>query len=181
MPVVETAVGRLGAAICWENYMPLYRTALYSKGVQIWCAPTVDSRERWAATMQHVALEGRCFVVSANQYTTRVDYPADYDTGYGNDPATVLIGGGSCIVDPHGAFLAGPDRSGETILLAEIDLGEIVRGAYDFDAVGHYARPDVFRPTVDERPKPPVVIAPLDEWRVGTPGDGAVSLDSWCS
>jgi len=163
MPVVATEVGRLGAAICWENYMPLYRTALYAKGVQVWCAPTVDSRERWAATMQHIALEGRCFVVSANQYSTRSDYPADYDTGYGDDPATVMIGGGSCIIDPHGAFLAGPHRDGETILYAEIDLGEIVRGTYDFDAVGHYARPDVFRLTVDERPKPPVVNEPIGD------------------
>jgi len=163
MPVVATDVGRLGAAICWENYMPLYRTALYAKGVQVWCAPTVDSRERWAATMQHIALEGRCFVVSANQYSARSDYPADYHTGYGDDPATVMIGGGSCIIDPHGTFLAGPHRDGETILYAEIDLGEIIRGTYDFDTVGHYARPDVFRLTVDERPKPPVVNEPIDD------------------
>ena len=163
MPVIGTNVGRLGAAICWENYMPLYRTGLYSKGVQVWCAPTVDSRERWAATMQHIAVEGRCFVVSANQYTTRSDFPTDYDTGYGDDPATVMIGGGSCIIDPHGTFLAGPDRDGETILFSEIDLGEIIRGTYDFDAVGHYARPDVFRLTVDERSKPPVVSEPIGE------------------
>ncbi|NQV05808.1 nitrilase [bacterium] len=163
MPVVQTPVGRLGTAICWENYMPMYRTALYSKGVQVWCAPTVDSRERWASTMQHIALEGRCFVISANQYSVRADYPADYDTAYGDDPSTVLIGGGSCIVDPHGDFLAGPDRDGESILTAEIDLAEITRGAYDFDAVGHYARPDVFRLTVDERPKPPVVEGPIGD------------------
>ena len=162
MPVVETGVGRIGAAICWENYMPLYRTAMYAKGVQIWCAPTVDDRPRWASSMQHIALEGRTFVLSANQYATRRDYPPDYDTVYGNDPETVLIGGGSCIVDPHGRFLAEPDRSGETILTAELDLSEITRGTFDFDPIGHYARPDVFQLTVDEREKAPVVFGEIE-------------------
>ncbi len=162
MPVVESPAGRLGTAICWENYMPMYRTTLYSKGVQVWCAPTVDDRERWAATMQHIALEGRCFVISANQYSVRADYPADYDTGYGDDPETVLIGGGSCIVDPHGTFLAEPNRSAESILIADIDLGEIARGTFDLDVVGHYARPDVFRLEVNENPQPAVVQAEWD-------------------
>lgn len=162
MPVVSTEVGRLGAAICWENYMPLYRTALYAKDVQVWCAPTVDSRERWSSTMQHVALEGRVFVLSANQYSVRSDYPDDYVTGYGDDPDTVLIGGGSCIIDPHGQFLVEPVRDRETILTAEIDLAEIIRGTYDFDAVGHYARPDVFQLVVDERRRQPVVVSEFD-------------------
>jgi nitrilase len=159
MPVIPTSVGRLGAAICWENYMPLYRAALYAKDVQVWCAPTVDSRERWSATMRHIALEGRVFTLSANQYSVRGDYPDDYDTGYGDDPNTVLIAGGSCIVDPHGRYLVAPNRDGEAILTAEIDLAEITRGTYDFDPVGHYARPDVFRLVVDERPKRAVVTA----------------------
>ena len=159
MPVVETSVGRVGAAICWENYMPLYRSTLYSKDIQVWCAPTVDSRERWSATMRHIALEGRVFVLSANQFSVRGDYPDDYATGYGDDPNTVLIGGGSCIVDPHGQFLVEPNRVGETILTAEIDLSEIARGTFDFDPIGHYARPDVFQLVVDERPKLPVVSA----------------------
>ncbi|MDJ0923159.1 MAG: nitrilase-related carbon-nitrogen hydrolase [Acidimicrobiia bacterium] len=165
MPTVDTPVGKLAAAICWENYMPMYRATLYSKGVQLWCAPTVDDRERWAATMRHIALEGRCFVVSASQFSTRGDYPADYDTGYGNDPHTVLIAGGSCIVDPHGAFLTEPNREGETMLIADIDLGEITRGTFDFDAVGHYARPDVFQLHVNEAEQLPVVMADweLDE------------------
>lgn len=159
MPVVETTVGRVGAAICWENYMPLYRSTLYSKDIQVWCAPTVDSRERWSATMRHIALEGRVFVLSANQFSVRGDYPNDYETGYGDDPDTVLIGGGSCIVDPHGQFLVEPNRAGETILTAEINLSEIARGTFDFDPIGHYARPDVFQLVIDERPKVPVVSA----------------------
>jgi nitrilase len=109
--------------------------------------------------MRHIALEGRVFTLSANQYSVRGDYPDDYDTGYGDDPNTVLIGGGSCIVDPHGQYLVAPNRDGEAILTAEIDLAEITRGTYDFDPVGHYARPDVFRLVVDERPKRAVVTA----------------------
>ncbi len=164
MPVVDTSVGRVGAAICWENYMPLYRTALYSKGIQLWCAPTVDDRERWAATMRHIAIEGRCFVISANHFSVRSQYPDDYDTGYGDDPATVMIGGGSCIIDPHGEFLVPPNREGETILIADIDLGEISRGTFDLDVVGHYARPDVFQLHVNEAVQQPVV---LTEWENG--------------
>ena len=156
MPVVETSVGRIGAAICWENYLPLYRTTLYGKGIEVWCAPTVDDRERWAVTMRHIALEGRCFVISAGQYTVRSDYPADYDTGFGDDPDTVLISGGSCIVGPDGEFLVPPDRTGEALLVADIDLREITRGKFDLDVVGHYARPDVFQLRVDETLKVPV-------------------------
>ena len=159
MPVMDTSVGRIGAAICWENYMPLFRATLYSKDIQVWCAPTVDSRERWSASMRHIALEGRVFVLSANQYSVRGDYPDDYETGYGDDPSTVMIGGGSCIVDPHGNFLAEPNRDAEAILTAEIDLSEIARGTFDFDPVGHYARPDIFQLVVDERRKSAVVRA----------------------
>jgi nitrilase len=163
MPVVDSPAGKLGAAICWENYLPLYRTVLYGKGVQVWCAPTVDDRDRWSSTMQHIALEGRCFVISASQYSVRADYPDDYDTGYGDDPNAVLIGGGSCIVDPHGTFLVEPARDGETILYADIDLGEIVRGSYDLDVVGHYARPDVFQLHVNESRQLPVVVTDWDD------------------
>jgi nitrilase len=158
MPVVDTQAGKVGAAICWENYMPQYRVTLYSKGIQVWCAPTVDDRERWMATMRHIALEGRCFVISANQYSVRSHYPSDYETGYGDDPDTVLIGGGSCIVDPHGEFLVAPNRASETIIVAEIDLGEITRGTYDLDVVGHYSRPDVFQLHVNEAEQLPVVM-----------------------
>ncbi len=150
MPVVDTSVGRVGAAICWENYLPLYRTALYGKGIEVWCAPTVDDRERWSLTMRHIAIEGRCFVISACQYTVRSDYPDDYDTGFGEDPHTVLIGGGSCIVAPDGELLVPPNQDGEAILVADIDLGDIVRGKFDLDVVGHYARPDVFQLSVNE-------------------------------
>jgi len=158
LPVLDTAAGRLGAVICWENYMPLLRMAMYAKGVQIWCAPTADARDTWIATMQHIACEGRCFVLSANQFATRGDYPPDYplDDG-GGDAGDVLCRGGSVIVSPLGDVLAGPAFGEDTILRAELDLDRIAEAKYDFDVVGHYARPDVFTLTVDERPRPPVV------------------------
>ena len=157
MPVFETAVGRIGAVICWENYMPLLRMAMYGKGIQLYCAPTADDRDTWLATMQHVALEGRCFVLTACQHLRRADCPADYAAIQGQDPDTVIMRGGSAIISPLGQVLAGPVFNEDTILTAEIDLGDIARGKYDFDVVGHYARPDVFRLHVNEKPAPPVV------------------------
>ena len=109
--------------------------------------------------MQHIALEGRCFVLSCNQFCRRSDYPASYAAPFGDAPETVVSRGGSCIVDPLGQILAGPDYSGACILSADLDLGTIARGKYDFDVVGHYARPDVFRLHVNEPPRPVVVAA----------------------
>ena len=157
MPVFETSLGCIGAVICWENYMPMLRMAMYDKGIAIYCAPTADDRDAWASTMRHIALEGRCFVLSACQHITRGAYPADYDCALGDAPETVLMRGGSLIVGPLGEVLAGPDFAGETILFADIDLDEVVRGKYDFDVAGHYARPDIFRLAVDETPRAPVV------------------------
>jgi nitrilase len=155
LPVLDTELGRIGAVICWENYLPQLRLAMYAKGIQLYCAPTVDDRETWLPTMRHIAMEGRCFVLSANQFARRSDYPDDYPVVAGG-PDAVLIGGGSCIVDPLGRVLAGPAREGRAILTADLDLDDIVRGAFDLDVVGHYARPDVFRLVVDERVQAPV-------------------------
>jgi len=157
LPVFDTPYGRLGAVICWENYMPMLRMAMYGKGIQIYCAPTADDRDGWVASMRHVALEGRCFVLSCNQFTRRGDFPDDYDAIQGNDPETVISRGGSLIVNPFGEILAGPGYDGPATLTAELDLDQIPRGKYDFDVAGHYARPDVFTLSVDERPKPAVV------------------------
>ena len=154
--VIDTPLGKIGAAICWENYMPLLRAAMYSQGVQLYCAPTVDDRETWAATMRHIALEGRCFVLSACQFIRRGDYPAGYEPLQGNEPEAVMIGGGSMIVSPLGHVLAGPSREGECILTAELNLEEIAEGKFDLDVAGHYARPDVFQLRVNVRPAPPV-------------------------
>ena len=149
MPVIDTQLGRIGAVICWENYMPMMRMAMYDQGITLYCAPTADDRDGWAASMQHIALEGRCFVLSACQHVTRGAYPDDYDCALGNDPETVLLRGGSMIVAPLGQVLAGPDYSGEAILYADIDPAEVVRGKYDFDVAGHYARPDIFSLSVN--------------------------------
>jgi nitrilase len=132
LPVMETGFGKIGAVICWENYMPLLRMAMYRKGVQFYCAPTVDDRESWPGSMRHIALEGRCFVLSACQYVPD------------------LIRGGSVIVSPLGRVVAGPNYEGECVLRAELDPGEIAEGKFDLDVVGHYARPDVFRLDVNE-------------------------------
>jgi nitrilase len=149
MPVFDTPLGRLGAVICWENYMPLLRMAMYTKGIELYCAPTVDDRDTWARSMQHIAFEGRCFVLSAVQYLERKDCPEDYA-----DTAPVLIRGGSVIVNPQGVVVAGPHYGSETILVADLDRNEIAEGKFDLDVAGHYARPDVFRLTVNERPAP---------------------------
>ena len=155
LPVIETAIGRLGAVICWENYMPQLRLAMYAQGIQLYCAPTVDDREAWQGTMRHIALEGRCFVLAACQFARRSDYPDDYPVA-AEGPDTVLIGGGSVIIDPLGVVLAGPARDGEAVLVADVDLATIDRAVLDLDVVGHYARPDIFRLDVDTRPKPAV-------------------------
>jgi nitrilase len=156
MPVFETTLGRMGAVICWENYLPLMRAAMYAKGIELYCAPTADPRDTWIASMRHIAVEGRCFVLSCNQFNRARDFPPDYGAVHGNDPNAIVTRGGSCIVDPFGNFLAGPNTDDEVILTAEIDRAQIVRGKFDLDVVGHYARPDIFQLQVDERAKKPV-------------------------
>jgi nitrilase len=156
LPVFDTPLGKVGAVICWENYLPLLRAAMYAKGIEIYCAPTADCRDSWTASMRHIAVEGRCFVLSCNQFNRRSDFPDDYHKGAGQDPSAVVTSGGSCIVDPFGNFLAGPNTDDEVILTAEIDRRQIVRGKYDLDVVGHYARPDIFQLHVDEQAKRPV-------------------------
>jgi len=154
LPVIDSQVGRVGAAVCWENMMPLLRTAMYAKGVEVWCAPTVDERDMWQVTMRHIAHEGRCFVVSACQVQAS---PQTLGIEVANWPAErALIAGGSVIVGPMGDVLAGPLKDTAGLLTAEIDTDELVRARYDYDVVGHYARPDVFELVVDERAKPGV-------------------------
>jgi nitrilase len=162
LPVFETPLGRVGAVICWENYMPLLRTYMYSQGIEIYCAPTADHRETWVATMRHIAVEGRCFVLGCNQFNRRRDFPESYRSSFGDSPKTVISRGGSCIVDPFGKLLAGPNFEEETILVAELDRSQLPKAKFDFDAVGHYSRPDIFRLLVDDRPKPAVVRANVE-------------------
>src|SRR5437762_9902611 len=145
LPVFDTPLGKLGAVICWENYMPLLRMAMYAKGIQLYCAPTADDRDTWMATMQHVALEGRCFVLTACQHLRRGDFPDSVRVSLGDSPDAVLMRGGSAIISPLGKVLAGPHFGSEAILTADLDLDDIGRGKFDFDVAGHYSRPDIFQ------------------------------------
>ncbi len=167
LPVVESGFGRVGSAICWENYMPQLRMSLYQGGVQFYCASTVDDRDSWIPSMQHIAIEGRCFVLSACQYATRARFPDNYECVQGDNPDTVMIRGGSCIVDPFGKILAGPIYDRDAIITADLDTDLITRGKYDLDVVGHYARPDIFTLSVDRRPKSAVTFSDCE------PGDGS--------
>ena len=139
LTVLETPLGRLGGLICWENYMPQARLAMYAQGVELYVAPTADARDSWQATMRHIALEGRCFVLGCNQFVTKSMHPADLPCldELAAQPE-VMCRGGSVIVGPLGDVLAGPLYDAEGILTADLDLGEIVRARLDFDVVGHY-------------------------------------------
>ncbi len=153
LTVLDTELGKIGGLICWENYMPLARMTLYGKGVQIYLAPTADARERWQATLRHIALEGRCFVLGCNQFVMKSMYPADLEVIKELDgQPEVLCRGGSAIVSPFGEYLAGPLFDQEGILFADLDLAEVARSKFDFDVVGHYARPDIFQLIVNEQP-----------------------------
>ncbi|NGQ90288.1 carbon-nitrogen hydrolase family protein [Rhodobacter sp. HX-7-19] len=156
LPAFQTELGTIGAVICWENYMPALRMHMYHQGVSLYCAPTADDRDTWLPTMQHIALEGRTFVLTACQYITRAAYEAGHESALGDEPDRVMMRGGSAIISPLGQVLAGPDFNGETILFAEIDPTEVIRAKFDFDVTGHYARPDVFELIVDTRAKPAV-------------------------
>jgi nitrilase len=158
LTVLKTELGKIGGLICWENYMPLARMAMYSKGVELYLAPTADARDSWQSTLRHIACEGRCFVLGCNQFVTKEMYPDDLE---GLDELDghpdVICRGGSAIISPFGEVLAGPLYDREGTLLADIDLAEVARGKFDFDVVGHYARPDVFQLVVNESPLLPVV------------------------
>jgi len=154
----DTELGRIGGLICWENYMPMARMAMYGKGVELYLAPTADARDTWQCTLRHIACEGRCFVLGCNQFVTKYMYPSNLEGVVELDEQPdVICRGGSVIVSPFGEVLAGPLYDKEGILYAELDRGEIVRGKVDFDVVGHYARPDVFQLIVNKEPMPPVV------------------------
>jgi len=158
LTVIDTEYGKIGGLICWENYMPLARMAIYAKGAGIYLAPTADQRDSWQATMRHIALEGRCFVLGCNQYVAKQMYPADLE-GIEElaDQPDVICRGGSVIVSPLGEVLAGPLWDEEGILAADLDLAEVTRGKLDFDVVGHYARSDIFQLKINEKPLNPVV------------------------
>jgi len=148
----DTKIGKLGGLICWENNMPLARMSMYLKGVEIYIAPTADSREQWTATMQQIAMEGRCFVLGCNQYMTTSMYPEKYKQVIANQEEN-FCPGGSVIVSPLGKVIEGPlfDKAG--VLVANLDLEDIKRSKLDFDVIGHYSRDDIFEFKVNGQPE----------------------------
>lgn len=157
LAAIDTPLGVIGGLICWENYMPLARMAMYAQGVELYLAPTADARDAWQATMRHIALEGRCYVLGCNQFVTKAMVPADLPGVEELDERPeILSRGGSVIISPMGEVIAGPLYDQEGVLYASLDMSAIARGKLDFDVVGHYARPDVFQLHVNTRPAPPV-------------------------
>lgn len=152
----NTELGKIGGLVCWENYMPMARMAMYQKGVQVYLAPTADARENWQSTMKHIALEGRCYVLGCNQYVAKSMYPKELQEEIKNQPE-IMSRGGSVIVDPLGEVLAGPLWEEEGILTAEISLDRVTQAKLDFDPIGHYHRPDLFNLTVKNMPATKVV------------------------
>jgi nitrilase len=177
LTVIDSELGKFGGLICWENYMPLARMAIYAKGVEIYLAPTADGRESWQATLRHIAMEGRCFVLGCNQFVTKSMYPENL-SGIADlsDLPEILCPGGSAIYGPLGELIAGPLTNEEGILFADLDLAEVARSKFDFDVVGHYNRPDVFQLTIDERPKQ--ALSRQESSREGSQGEKLMELEN---
>ena len=150
-PVTETPWGPMGSLICWESYMPLARTALYQKGVTLYLSPNTNDNEEWQATIRHIAIEGHCFFINCDMYFTRDMYPKDLhcpeEIGRLKD---VVCRGGSCVVDPCGHYVTEPVWDREEIIYADLDMEMVPASRMEFDACGHYARPDVLELTVRE-------------------------------
>ena len=155
---VDTPVGRIGTLICWENYMPLARYALYAQGVELYIAPTYDSGDGWLSTMRHIALEGRCWVLGSGTYLRAGDIPDDFPgrAQLFPDPQECINQGDSVVIDPQGRIVAGPLRGEEGILYADVDVARVAPAKRTLDVTGHYARPDIFELQVRHTPSAPV-------------------------
>ena len=145
-PTADTPWGVMGSMICWESYMPLARAALYQKGVALYISPNTNDNEEWQSTIRHIALEGRCYFINCDMYFTRDMYP-----DWLHAPAEVaalpetVCRGGSCIVDPHGHYVTEPLWDCEGIIYAGLDMDVVPSSRMEFDACGHYSRPDVLK------------------------------------
>jgi len=151
LTTIETSFGKIGGLICWENYMPLARMALYQKGIDIYLAPTADARDTWISSLKHIACEGRCYVLGCNQFVKRSDYPEELQQEITKEPE-IMCRGGSIIVSPMGEIIEGPLYDQEGVLIAELDTDEIIKSKMDFDVIGHYAREDLFHFEVEDIP-----------------------------
>lgn len=150
-PVVASPWGPLGNLICWESYMPLARVALYQKGVTILISCNTNDNPEWQATIQHIALEGRCYYINCDQFFTKDMYPADL---HAQDEVAKLpelvCRGGSCVIDPYGHYVTEPVWDKEAIIYADLDMDKVPASRMEFDACGHYSRPDVLKLQVKE-------------------------------
>ena len=150
-PMTETPWGPMASMICWESYMPLARVALYEKGVTLYLSPNTNDNEEWQATIRHIAIEGHCFFVNCDMYFTRDMYPKDLlsqeEIGRLND---IVCRGGSCVVDPYGHYVTQPVWDKEEIIYADLDMDMVPSRRMEFDATGHYARPDVLELRIHE-------------------------------
>ena len=151
-PVAETPWGPMGSLICWESYMPLARVALYEKGVTLYLSPNTNDNEEWQATIRHIAIEGHCYFINCDMVFERSQYPADLNAQeeIARLPETVCRGG-SCIVDPYGHYVTEPVWDREALIYADLDMNAVPASRMEFDACGHYSRPDVLRLEYEDR------------------------------
>ena len=160
--VTETDAGRLGSLICWENYMPLARYALYAEGVELYLAPTWDSGDTWLATMRHIAAEGRCWVVGAGCSMQACDVPADFperDRLF-PDPDEWLNPGDSVVIAPGGKVVTGPLHEEHGLLVADTEPSQVAAAHRTLDVAGHYGRNDVFSLSINRKESAPVSYGP---------------------
>ena len=151
-PITETPWGPVGSLICWESYMPLARVALYQKGITIYISPNTNDNPEWQATIQHIAIEGKCYFINADMLVRKSSYPKDLNEKEAVDRLPEMVcRGGSCIIDPYGHYLTEPVWDEETIIYADLDMTLPAACKMEHDAVGHYARPDVLQLIVDEK------------------------------
>ena len=151
-PITETPWGPMGSLICWESYMPLARVALYQKGITIYISPNTNDNPEWQATIQHIAIEGKCYFINADMLVRKSSYPTDLNEQDAVDRLPDMVcRGGSCIIDPYGHYLTEPVWDEETIIYADLDMTLPAACKMEHDAVGHYARPDVLKLIVQER------------------------------
>lgn len=163
LKVAETAVGRVGALLCWENLMPLARTAIYAQNVEIYCAPTADTGDNWLASMKHIGREGSCFVVAVASAMTGEDIPADLPPHRPDEAVEGwIVPGDGIICGPLGDTIAGPMREEKGFLVADIDLAQVREARRIFDVVGHYSRPDIYKLTVNCEKSVPVELGNTD-------------------
>ena len=150
-PVVDTPWGPMGSLICWESYMPLARVALYEKGITLYIAPNSNDNPEWQDTIKHIAIEGHCYFINADLFFTKEDYPKDLHCPEEIEKLNdIVCRGGSCVVDPYGHYVTEPVWDREEIIYADLDMQKVPASRMEFDACGHYSRPDVLELRVHE-------------------------------